>query len=108
MSTVDDLSHDLCRQLMLYVNIGRRDTESAKHDPLKLVTLIYETQDGAIVDIVPKKISLCREIVFQTEMWARLVLQQCQHWWKNALCQQLKFYVKLSTVNIVSTSNALH
>ena len=45
-----------------------KDTESAKHDPLKLVTLIYETQDGAIADLVPNKISLCREIVFQTEM----------------------------------------
>ena len=68
MSTVDDLRHDLCRQLMLYVNIGSRDTESAKHDPLKLVTLIFETQDGAIVDLDLNKISLGREIVFQTEM----------------------------------------
>ena len=64
MSTVNAL----CQQLMIYVNIGSRDTESAKHDPLKLVTLIYETQDGAIVDLDLNKISLGREIVFQTEM----------------------------------------
>ena len=65
---------DLCQQLLIYVNRGcsvppsSKDTESAKHDPLKLVTLIYETHDGAIADLVPNKISLCREIVFPTEM----------------------------------------
>ena len=65
---------DLCQQLLIYVNRGcslppsSKDTEAGKHDPLKLVTLIYETHDGAIADLVPNKISLCREIVFPTEM----------------------------------------
>ena len=43
---------DLCQQLLIYANRGcslpplsSKDTESAKYDPLKLVTLIYETQD---------------------------------------------------------------
>ena len=64
MSTVTDL----CQQRLQPPPPSSKDTESAKHDPLKLVTLIYETQDGAIADLVPNKISLCREIVFPTEM----------------------------------------
>ena len=47
MSTVNAL----CQQLMVYINRGcslppsEKDTESAKHDPLKVVTIIYESQD---------------------------------------------------------------
>ena len=63
MSTVTDV----CQQ-RLQPPPSSKDTESAKHDPLKLVTLIYKTQDGAIVDLVPNKISLCREILFTTEI----------------------------------------
>ena len=88
MSTVTDL----CQQRLHPPPPSSKDTESAKHDPLKLVTLIYETQDGAIADLVPNKISLCREIVFPTEMWARLVLQQCQNWLKKCFISRDNFY----------------
>ena len=40
-----------CQQLLVYVNRGcdlspsSKDTESTKHDPLKLVTIMHESQD---------------------------------------------------------------
>ena len=40
-----------CQQLLVYVNRGcglppsGKDTESTKHDPLKLVTILHESQD---------------------------------------------------------------
>ena len=40
MSTVNGL-----HQQRLQPPPSEKDTESAKHDPLKVVTLIYETQD---------------------------------------------------------------
>ena len=36
---------DLCQHTLGPPPPSSKDTESAKHDPLKLVPLIYETQD---------------------------------------------------------------
>ena len=81
MSTLNALGQQLHEKCMLHFNISyvnrgcglpclpsTKDTESVKHDPLKLVTQTHETQDGDVLGLVPHKISLCREIVFPTEM----------------------------------------
>ena len=47
MSTVNALCQQLMIQVMLMVYVNRVQ----QNMPLKLVTLIFETQDGAIVDL---------------------------------------------------------
>jgi len=39
-------------------------------DPLKLISLLHETQDGAIVDVVPHEITLWDKTIHPTEMGA--------------------------------------
>ena len=65
-----------CQNLMFQVNRsfclpgagGAAEIEIVKNYPLKIVTLIHETQDVNAVDVVTRKISLERQMVYKTQM----------------------------------------